>query len=58
VLKMINKYVCLGCGNVAEFEEGDGKGYVTSWKCKCGHLNNIADMNNSICSVKIINVED
>ena len=50
---MKNKYVCLGCGNIAEFEEGDGKGYVTEWICKCGFLNDIANT-----YVKIKSVED
>jgi len=38
---LINKYVCLGCGSIGEFEEGDGKGHVTEWICKCGYVNNI-----------------
>ena len=40
---MINKYVCLGCGAVASFEEGDGRGYVTEWQCNCGHINFITE---------------
>jgi len=54
---MINKYVCINCGNIGEFEEGNEKGYVTEWRCKCGHVNNIADMSQPICSVKIIKKE-
>lgn len=46
---MINKYICTKCGNIGIFEEGDGKGYVTSWQCrKCGHINDIADMSQLI----------
>ena len=51
--EMKNKYVCLGCGNIAEFEEGDGRGFVTEWACKCGFLNDIKHT-----SVKLISAED
>lgn len=53
---MKTKYVCLGCGVIAEFDEGGDKGHVSSWICNCGYVNDIADMSQPV--VKIISKED